>query len=213
MPISWEGILAQYAGRLHRLYQGKTEVRVYDYIDDQAAMLERMYHKRLKTYSALGYQVCGDRADAYLTRDVIYDQNTFVEPFLADIREARRSLIIVSPFIRKQRITWIYKAIGENPRPLKVTVITRPSEAFSGQASSEVYEAIQALEQLGCEVIFRKGIHQKFAVIDRRVVWYGSINLLSFGTAQESIIRIITGTVAETLLKTVRPKPYQNAPS
>lgn len=49
MPISWEGILAQYAGRLHRLYNGKTEVRGYDYIDDQAVMLERMYAKRLLT--------------------------------------------------------------------------------------------------------------------------------------------------------------------
>jgi len=30
MPISWKGTLAQYAGRLHRLHHGKTEVVVYD---------------------------------------------------------------------------------------------------------------------------------------------------------------------------------------
>jgi superfamily II DNA or RNA helicase len=29
MPISWRGILAQYAGRLHRLHEQKTEATIY----------------------------------------------------------------------------------------------------------------------------------------------------------------------------------------
>jgi len=33
MPISWKGTLQQYVGRLHRLYEGKKEVQVYDYVD------------------------------------------------------------------------------------------------------------------------------------------------------------------------------------
>jgi superfamily II DNA or RNA helicase len=32
MPISWKGTLTQYAGRLHRLYPRKREVRVFDYV-------------------------------------------------------------------------------------------------------------------------------------------------------------------------------------
>lgn len=57
MPISWKGTLAQYAGRLHRSYAGKQEVRIYDYMDLHVPALERMYHKRLKGYAELGYQV------------------------------------------------------------------------------------------------------------------------------------------------------------
>ena len=34
LPISWRGTVAQYAGRLHRLHEGKRDVRVYDYADD-----------------------------------------------------------------------------------------------------------------------------------------------------------------------------------
>ena len=30
LPVSWRGTVAQYAGRLHRLYDGKREVRIYD---------------------------------------------------------------------------------------------------------------------------------------------------------------------------------------
>ena len=203
MPISWEGILAQYAGRLHRLYDGKTEVRVYDYIDDQAAMLERMYHKRLRSYASLGYRVCVEHNDAYLNRDVIYDQRSFADPFLQDIKTARRSVVIVSPFIKINRCRWLQNQLRENPHPLKVTVVTRPSDAFTGKNSEDVKKAIQCLSDSGIEVAGRYAIHQKFAIIDDKIVWYGSINLLAFGSSEESVIRIVTGTVAKTLLKSV----------
>jgi superfamily II DNA or RNA helicase len=55
LPVSWKGTLVQYTGRLHRLHPGKTEVRIYDYIDRQVPMLLRMFEKRLRGYRAIGY--------------------------------------------------------------------------------------------------------------------------------------------------------------
>lgn len=55
MPISWKGMLHQYVGRLHRVYDHKQEVQVYDYVDEQVSILKEMYSKRLKGYKALGY--------------------------------------------------------------------------------------------------------------------------------------------------------------
>jgi len=57
LPISWQGTLAQYAGRLHRLNDAKTEVVIYDYADLQVPMLARMHEKRLRGYRAMGYVV------------------------------------------------------------------------------------------------------------------------------------------------------------
>ena len=57
MPIAWKGTLAQYAGRLHRNFEGKQDVQVWDYVDLNVPVLELMYHKRLKGYSELGYRV------------------------------------------------------------------------------------------------------------------------------------------------------------
>ena len=54
-PVSWKGTLAQYTGRLHRLRSGKTEVRIFDYVDRDVPMLLRMFEKRLRAYCALGY--------------------------------------------------------------------------------------------------------------------------------------------------------------
>ena len=55
MPISWKGTLVQYTGRLHRPHPGKTEVRIYDYVDREVRLLERMFEKRLRTYRSIGY--------------------------------------------------------------------------------------------------------------------------------------------------------------
>ena len=56
LPIAWKGKVAQYTGRLHRNYTGKTEVQVYDYVDIHVPMLEKMYQKRVKGYAAVGYK-------------------------------------------------------------------------------------------------------------------------------------------------------------
>jgi superfamily II DNA or RNA helicase len=57
LPISWKGTIQQYAGRLHRQYDGKQEVRIYDYLDDSMPMLARMYKKRLIGYKSIGYEI------------------------------------------------------------------------------------------------------------------------------------------------------------
>ena len=54
-PFSWRGMLIQYTGRLNRIYQGKNEIHVYDYIDEQVPMLSAMYRKRLKGYKSIGF--------------------------------------------------------------------------------------------------------------------------------------------------------------
>ncbi|MBI2477887.1 MAG: DUF559 domain-containing protein, partial [Planctomycetia bacterium] len=57
LPVSWHGTIAQYVGRLHRLHEGKTEVRVYDYADLNVPMLSRMFDRRCRSYEAVGYTV------------------------------------------------------------------------------------------------------------------------------------------------------------
>ncbi len=63
MPVSWRGILSQYAGRLHRLHDSKSEVRIYDYVDQNSPMLSRMFERRIKGYEALGYSFPSKRID------------------------------------------------------------------------------------------------------------------------------------------------------
>jgi superfamily II DNA or RNA helicase len=56
MPVSWRGILAQYAGRLHRLHAAKRDVVIYDYVDGNEPMLAKMAARREAGYRTLGYR-------------------------------------------------------------------------------------------------------------------------------------------------------------
>ena len=201
MPISWQGTLAQYVGRLHRLHEGKHEVRVYDYIDSHAVMLEKMYHKRLKGYASLGYRVSLEQ-DAALNGDVIYDQLTFQEPFLRDISQAKASVRIISPFVTLKRVKWLESSLQQcKQKRVRITVATRTIDSLPISSRKTAQTAIALLKELNCELLFQADIHQKYAIIDERFVWYGSINLLSFGASQESIMRLSSTSIAQELIK------------
>ncbi len=57
LPVSWRGRITQYVGRLHRRHAGKREVRVYDYVDLNAPVCNRMFDRRSAGYEALGYKI------------------------------------------------------------------------------------------------------------------------------------------------------------
>jgi very-short-patch-repair endonuclease len=82
LPVSWRGTIAQYAGRLHRLYDGKREVRIYDYADLNAPMLSRMFDRRCRGYEAIGYTIVlpasaipGWPADVILPSDPVWKRD------------------------------------------------------------------------------------------------------------------------------------------
>ena len=55
MPVAFKGKLIQYAGRIHREFEGKNDVRIYDYFDDSMGLTISMYKKRIKAYKKMGY--------------------------------------------------------------------------------------------------------------------------------------------------------------
>lgn len=57
MPISWRGILQQYAGRLHRGHTAKSDVQVIDFVDEGNVAVLRMWEKRKAGYNAMGYRL------------------------------------------------------------------------------------------------------------------------------------------------------------
>jgi len=128
MPISWKGTLQQYAGRLHRLHANKKEVRIYDYVDVQVNMLERMYQRRLNGYASMGYTAKGEDISS-ASHEIIYNRDSFLPVFNNDIVAAGNEILIVSPFIRKRRAMQMiqqFKMVADNN--VRIIVFTRPVE-------------------------------------------------------------------------------------
>lgn len=200
MPISWTGTVQQYAGRLHRLFDGKTEVQIYDYVDIHVAMLEKMYQKRLRSYAFIGYKAKGTPQPAEAVHS-IFDNNNFFPIYSSDILAARNEILIVSPFLAKRRtLSALNYFAAANAT---VRVITKPPDNYAEKDRAKIKDCIELLVQNGVSVTTMERIHQKFAIIDQRIVWYGSINLLSYGSSEESIMRIDSPDIAAELIETL----------
>jgi len=52
-------------------------------------------------------------------------------------------------------------------------------------------------------MVYKSNIHQKFAIIDNKLTWYGSINLLSFGYSEETIMRLESSSIASELIESI----------
>ena len=101
MPIAWKGNVEQYAGRLHREYAGKDEVRIYDYVDIHVPLCDSMYRKRLKGYSRAGYgkNVASSTLDKN-PQELIYERNNYEAIFLKDLAKAQHSVVIAVPKVK-----------------------------------------------------------------------------------------------------------------
>ena len=201
MPVSWKGTLAQYAGRLHRNYEGKQEVLIYDYVDIRVPMLERMYHKRLSGYAAIGYTIRGDRT-APAAENRIFSQEEYWDTFSMDIANAQRDILVTSPYLHIAQVKRFLKLI---PKDIHFTVVTGDEFSFKPEAWEKVSNAVKLLGDAGAKVILQPKVYQRYAVIDKSTLWYGGINFLGFEKAAHGAMRLCSPELAKELLDRSKP--------
>ena len=200
LPISWKGLVAQYAGRLHRENEGKKDVRIYDYIDIHEPVCENMYRKRLKGYSAIGYRVLSKDTPTLFdnTDDLqissyegqIFNGNTFRLSFMQNLKSSKQSIVISSPKLyRTERNTFVKMLRDLHVSGVQVAILT------SEESSQTNY-----LKSLGLYVKIVPKLSLSSCIIDRSTVWYGSINILGYVTEEDNIIKITDGKLANELL-------------
>lgn len=196
MPISWKGKLTQYAGRLHRDYVGKREVVIYDYVDLNVSMLENMYHKRIKGYKDIGYEI---RVDAKTgKRGILFNKTDFKRIFNEDITSAHKEILIVSPSLIVGRVTKflrVYSTFLDKPN---VTVVTRATD------DEKTMQQLERLKRTGIAVQIREELHLRCAVIDGSLVWYGSISPLGCAGDTDSSLRFDSREIAEMLVSQLK---------
>lgn len=103
MPISFEGRLVQYVGRLHRDYEDKSLVQVYDYVDVNIRMLENMFKKRLKTYKSEGYKAIENNQVVQIDQ-VIFDKSNYEYTLQNRMNKANKNIVIFAVECKINRI-------------------------------------------------------------------------------------------------------------
>ena len=195
-PVAWKGIVAQYAGRLHREYEGKQDVQIYDYIDIRVPVCESMYRKRLKGYASIGYRIRNNEAfdSLFPITDVIYDGQNFELPFISDLSKAKQSVVVSCPKVKIGRHSQIADRLADlKANGIEIVLYTK-----------EENEDTISLQHQGISVIYKDHLSLHAAIIDKSTIWYGSVNILGYRSLEDNLIRFRNPEIASNLLDSLQ---------
>ena len=136
-----------------------------------------------------------------LIESKLFDELSFYQTFLQDLQNCEEEVVIESPFITYQR-SKMFDRIFENliKRGVKIYVITRDPREQEEFMEDQSEEAIQYFESIGVQVLVCAGHHhRKLAILDRKVLWEGSLNILSQSRSREIMRRIKSPVLASEM--------------
>lgn len=120
----------------------------------------------------------------------LYTEQTFYGAFSKDIKRATSRVVLESPYITTRRAHEFVTLLRKARNGLKVKVYTRNPFHHNGVLINEALEGIKPLRAAGVHVITCDDMrHRKIAVIDDRILWEGSLNMLSQNGSREIMRR------------------------
>lgn len=202
MPVSWKSVVEQYAGRLNRDYKGKERVIIYDYVDSHISMFEKMYYKRLKAYKQIGYDVLSEDGTDKQKANSIYDMDNYSEIYKRDLLEAKNNIIISSPVISGPKVDELIDLLREKQQVgIKINIITWKPDMYRFGDSEYWMELQDRMRRNGFEVNLVEDYCQHYCIIDKEIVWYGSMNFLGKEDSEDNLMRVCSKTIAMELLE------------
>ena len=203
LPISWKGLLTQYAGRLHREYEGKKDVRIYDYIDIHEPICDSMYRKRLKGYAAIGYKTINtaqptlfdyiNDIPSSVPENQIFNGSTFYRPYTSDLIKTKHSIVIFSPKLYRTEqnpLVTLLKELAQQGIEILITTVAENEQTVFIQSK-------------GLSVKVKPKLSLYTTIIDKEVVWYGSINTLGYASKDDNMIKVTDIYLANELIEMI----------
>lgn len=201
-PVSFRGVVEQYAGRLNRDYAGKENVIIYDYVDNHITMFNNMYMKRLKAYKQIGYEIAGGLHNDKQTANAIYDGDNYAENYHKDLLDANKNIIISSPAISGTKVYELINLLKEKQLSgVQITIVTWAPDSYGFGDASYWMQLHEEMRKAGFYIKTVEESCERFAVIDQEVVWYGNINLLAKDKVDDSIMRVLSKEIASELME------------
>jgi len=138
-----------------------------------------------------------------LTSSILYDETTFYKQFSRDLSSAKEDVIIESPFISTSRMRALRpifrKLINKG---VKVFVVTRDPKEHNEEYEVQSEDEIRYFESIGVQVLLCVGNHhRKLAILDRKILWEGSLNILSQTRSREIMRRIDSNQLTGEMFK------------
>ena len=190
LPVAYPNIVQQYTGRLHRDYEGKTEVRVYDYIDIHVPVIANMYGKRLKCYAPIGYARHVTDALEQNPQNIVLGPDTFLPVLVGDIEAAQSSVVLSCESVQymKGALAKALQSLGT--RGVECCIIVRKPSSRDEDFAKAGIKLVQTDKQ-----------PIRATVIDRSLLWFGSIDLAgSHHKEEDNVMRVLAPMIASEIL-------------
>lgn len=147
------------------------------------------------------------RANAELLYSDLYDEVSFYPRFFRDVKQARKSVLIESPYLTIRRAEQFAGIIAKVTRKgVNIKVFTRYPGHHSAKLRAEAEGAIGILQDVGIRVFISHDLrHRKIAIIDNTVLYEGSLNILSQSKSREVMRRTISRRLCRQMLAFTMP--------
>lgn len=137
-----------------------------------------------------------------LSDSSIFDETTFYKAFTRDLKKCRSEVIIESPFMTCRRVSQLLPTLKQlKKKHIKVIVNTRNPEEHDKFMCAEARKSLSLLLESGVQVIFSESLHRKTAIIDRNILWEGSLNVLSQNDSLEVMRRTESSKLAWQMVR------------
>jgi hypothetical protein len=137
------------------------------------------------------------------------DQDTFYPSFQHDLKNCSSELIIESPFITTRRMNELLPVLKKlTKRGVRIYINTRDPIEHDPEYAVQAYDAVARLHALGVTVLYTVKHHRKLAIIDRQIIWEGSLNILSYSNSCEIMRRMLSSSLAEELIGFIKLTNY-----
>jgi phosphatidylserine/phosphatidylglycerophosphate/cardiolipin synthase-like enzyme len=155
------------------------------------------------------FKIFANKDCTALLSSQLYNEQSFYPAFIADARRATRSIIIESPFIAYKRLAYLYPALDKSVRQgVKVTINTRDPLFHEGVMKQQAQNGVELLQDIGVEVLYTGNHHRKLAIIDRHILYEGSLNILSQSDSCEIMRRIESEELSENMIRSIGLSKY-----
>lgn len=137
-----------------------------------------------------------------LATSKLFNERTFYDAFVKDLSKCRSEAIIESPFMTVKRAEQLIPVLKQlKNRRVKVVINTRPPDEHKDYMRLESERSVAMLLTIGVQVIYSRSHHRKIAVLDRRLLWEGSLNILSQSNSSEIMRRIYSSKHAWEMIR------------
>lgn len=138
-----------------------------------------------------------------LTQSKLFNETSFYQQFTTDLGNCEKEVIIESPYITTTRMSVLLPHLKKLlNKQVKIHIFTKDpiehDEMMRYQATNEILKCVE----LGINVkLIKGGHHRKLSIINRNILWEGSLNILSQTNSQEIMRRIENKGIANEMFE------------